>query len=147
MAVLVPDRAPGMKDNPSGDAQAVIGFFPVHEERLVEAPEREELAAPDHHQRAGGRRYVDWPIRSARARTQLQPTVGRRRRRDLHACRLDGRSVLAKEEPGRDRDGGMFEQLSQRLVPARLDLGVVIEKGEQPAARRLGTAVAAAAKT
>ena len=60
--------APGCSTTRPGDAQAVVGLLAVHEQRLVEAAERQELVAPDHHQRAGGRRDVDRRRRARCAR-------------------------------------------------------------------------------
>jgi hypothetical protein len=48
-----------MEHDTPGHLEAVVGLLAVHPEALVEAALREELLAPDHHQRPGGRSDVD----------------------------------------------------------------------------------------
>ena len=105
LAVLVPDRAARVQDDPPGHAQAVVRLLAVHEDRLVEAAEGEELVAAHHHQRAGGRRHVDRLAGAcARGRPSPRPYVavfGRSRARPPRASRraASSRSPVATATP------------------------------------------------
>ena len=138
--------AAGMEDDPPRHAQAVVRLLSVHEERLVEAAERQEVRAADHHQRARRRRDVHRGGRSRRPRHPVLAAHDGGVGGDVESRRLDRLAVGGEQEPGADRHRGVVEEAGQRQVPARLDLAVEVDECDQPAARCLDAPVAARAE-
>ena len=65
---------------------------------------------------------------------------------DLEPSRLDCLAGGVEEEPGRNRDAVVVQQLAERCVPSGLDLAVEVDERDEPAVGCLCTSVAATAE-